>query len=129
VKKILAVLTVAGRWRSVRTPRQTSCRKRANPDGTILGQSSTDKLGFYGATTVVRPSGNAQAAVTRGSQAGVIATYSSLQSPAAVAQGTTAEQTLTIQTGTGGTMLLPPATCSTSTSRRRKPALAWATSG
>jgi hypothetical protein len=30
----------------------------------------------------------------------------SLQSPAAVAQGTTAEQTLTIQTGTGGTMLL-----------------------
>jgi hypothetical protein len=54
----------------------------------------------------VQPAGNAQAAITRGSQAGVIATYASQQSPAAVAQGTSAEQTLTIQTGTGGTMLL-----------------------
>jgi hypothetical protein len=29
----------------------------AGPDGTLLGQSSTDKLGFYGLTTpIVRPS-------------------------------------------------------------------------
>ena len=28
-----------------------------NPDGTLMGQSSTDKLGFYGLTTpIVRPS-------------------------------------------------------------------------
>ena len=26
-----------------------------NDDGTLLGQSSTDKIGFYGASTVVRP--------------------------------------------------------------------------
>lgn len=77
-----------------------------SPDGTIFGQSSTDTISFYGATPVVQPSGNAQAAVARGNQAGVIATYSSTQSPSAVAQGTTAEQTLTIQSGTGGQMLL-----------------------
>jgi ABC-type sulfate transport system permease subunit len=28
----------------------------ANPDGTLLGQSSTDKIGFYGATPVVKTS-------------------------------------------------------------------------
>jgi hypothetical protein len=79
---------------------------RGDSEGTKLGQSITDKLSFFGVTTAVQPSGNAQAAVTRGSQAGVIATFASTQSPAAVAQGTTAEQTLTIQSGTGGTMLL-----------------------
>jgi hypothetical protein len=26
-----------------------------NPDGQVFGQSSSDKLGFYGATTVTRP--------------------------------------------------------------------------
>lgn len=35
-----------------------------NPDGTTLGQSSTDTIAFYGATPVARPSGAAQAAVT-----------------------------------------------------------------
>lgn len=82
---------------------------RGDTQGTLLGQSSTDKIGFYSSSAtapVVQPSGNAQAAVTRGSQAGVIATFVSTQSPSAVAQGTTAEQTLTIQSGTGGTMLL-----------------------
>ena len=28
----------------------------ANPDGTTLGQSATDKIGFFGATTVVQQS-------------------------------------------------------------------------
>jgi hypothetical protein len=80
---------------------------KRDADGTILGQSSVDKIGFYGLTAgVVQPAGNAQAAITRGSQAGVIATYASQQTPAAVAQGTSAEQTFTVQTGTGGTMLL-----------------------
>lgn len=35
-----------------------------NPDGTRVGQASADKVGFYGATPVARPSGSAQAAVT-----------------------------------------------------------------
>lgn len=36
----------------------------ASPDGTLLGQSSTDLLGFYGlATCIARPAGAAQAAV------------------------------------------------------------------
>lgn len=26
------------------------------PDGTVLGQSSTEKVGFYGATPITRPS-------------------------------------------------------------------------
>lgn len=26
-----------------------------NSDGTVLGQSSTDKIGFYGITPIVRP--------------------------------------------------------------------------
>lgn len=77
-----------------------------SPDGTTFGQNSTDPISFYGATPVVQPSGNAQAAIARGLQAGVIATYNSTQSPSAVAQGTTAEQTLTIQSGAGGQMLL-----------------------
>lgn len=80
---------------------------KRDSDGTILGQSVSDKIGFYGLTAgVAQPSGNAQAAVTRGSQAGVVATYATVQSPSAVAQGTSAEQTLTVQTGTGATMLL-----------------------
>lgn len=33
------------------------------PDGTSLGQSATDKVGFYGASPIVQRSGSAQAAV------------------------------------------------------------------
>lgn len=36
----------------------------ANADGTCLGQSATDLIGFYGATPVARPAGAGQAAVT-----------------------------------------------------------------
>lgn len=32
-----------------------------NPDGTSLGQSSTDKVGFFGATPAVRPAHTADA--------------------------------------------------------------------
>lgn len=35
-----------------------------NPDGWRVGQSTSDKGAFYGATPVVQPSGSAQAAVT-----------------------------------------------------------------
>lgn len=76
-----------------------------SPDGTHFGQSTTDLISLYGATPIVQPSGNNQAAISRGASAGVVATYVSTQSPSAVAQGTTAEQTLTIQSGTGGQLL------------------------
>jgi len=79
--------------------------------GTLLGRllnsaGLPDAIGFFGGTPQTQPFGTAQAALARGLGAGVIATYSSTQSPSAVAQSTTAEQTLTIQSGTGGTMLL-----------------------
>lgn len=45
-------------------PRQLS---DADVDGTLLGQSATDKVGFYGKTPVVQPSGADQAAITAGS--------------------------------------------------------------
>lgn len=36
-----------------------------SPDGTLLGQSASDKIGFYGlATAIVQPTGAAQGAVT-----------------------------------------------------------------
>ncbi len=74
-------------------------------DGLDVGQSGS-KVGFFGATPVYQPSGSAEAALSRGLPAGAIATYSSTQSPAAVTINTTAEVSLTIQSGTGGQMLL-----------------------
>lgn len=35
-----------------------------NPDGTRVGQTAADKVGFYGATPVTQPTAAAQAAVT-----------------------------------------------------------------
>src|SRR5437868_622111 len=64
------------------------------------------KGSFFGATPVVQPVSNALAALLRGQQAGVIATYSSTQSPSAVATITTGEKAMTVQTGTGASMLL-----------------------
>ena len=77
-----------------------------NPDGHQMGGSATDPVGFFGAAPVVQPLGNNQAQLTRGSGGGVIATFGTTQSPSAVAQGTTAEQLLTVVSGTGGQMLL-----------------------
>ena len=37
-----------------------------NPDGVVLGQSSTDKVAFYGATAAVRPTCTLAAALTAG---------------------------------------------------------------
>jgi hypothetical protein len=34
-----------------------------NVDGTVLGQATTEKIGFYGGTPVVQPSATAQSAV------------------------------------------------------------------
>lgn len=77
-----------------------------NSQGTILGVSATDKISFYGATPVTQPSGSSQAAVTRGQAAGMVATFSTTQSPASIATITSAEQALTVQSGTGGAFLL-----------------------
>ena len=38
-------------------------RSTGNVDGTVLGQSSSELLGFYGATPVAQPSGASQSAV------------------------------------------------------------------
>jgi len=35
-----------------------------NPDGTIIGQTSTELIAFYAATPVAQPSGSAQGAVS-----------------------------------------------------------------
>lgn len=86
-------------------PRQLS---DGNSDGTLLGISPADLIGAYGATPITQPSGNLQAAVTRGLSAGVVTTYSSTQSPSAVTTITTVASSMTVQTGTGGVML--PAT-------------------
>lgn len=79
---------------------------RFDSQGTSLGQSILDKISFYNATPVVQPSGRDQSALSRNNGVGVVASYSSTQSPSAVAQSTTAEQSLTIQSGSGGQMLL-----------------------
>lgn len=37
-----------------------------NPDGTVLGQSASDKVGFYGASAVARPLASTAGALTAG---------------------------------------------------------------
>lgn len=37
---------------------------KGNDDGTCLGQSATEKISFYGATTIVQPSGAGQAVIS-----------------------------------------------------------------
>lgn len=57
-------------------------------DGTLFGQSTTDKIGFYGlATPIVQPSGAAQAAVATST----ITTASTTTSPAGYATTTQAD--------------------------------------
>jgi hypothetical protein len=41
-----------------------------NDDGQILGQSATDKVGFYGATPVTRQAATLSAAITTGATTG-----------------------------------------------------------
>lgn len=75
-------------------------------DGVCIGQSPLDRLAFFGGTPVQRFSGAAQAALTRGRGAGVVATYGSTQSPSTVNAITSGERAFTVQSGTGGTMLV-----------------------
>ncbi len=93
-----------------------------NSMGTATSQNGAGALGTWnisvsqtvstvtqftsGQGAVSQPTGNAQAAVTRGLAAGVVATYVTAQSPSAVAANTSGEKAMTVQTGTGATMLL-----------------------
>lgn len=76
----------------------------APPEGTVLGQSATDLISFFGGTPVVQPTGNAFDPTTRGSAAGAVMTFASSQSPSSVANVTTAEKSITAQSGTGATL-------------------------
>lgn len=76
--------------------------------GNQLGQSAADLVGFFGATPIAQPSGAAEAAITRGQAAGSVMTFSSSQSPSGVTALSTAEYSITVQNGTGGT--ISPAT-------------------
>lgn len=77
----------------------------SSPDGVTVGQAGS-AVGFYGTTPVAQPIGNNQVAITRGAQGGVISTYGTTQSPSPVSLNTTAEQSLTVQAGTGAQMLI-----------------------
>lgn len=79
----------------------------ARSDGTVLGQTTTDKIGFYGnATPVVQPSGFAQTAITRGSAGGLVATFAHVASPASVATLTSAELGMTLVGGSGAAVTI-----------------------
>lgn len=67
---------------------------RANPDGTVFGQSVTDKISFYGKTTVVQPSGSSQAAIASTSGGANIITVT--LSPTVITATTCGEQTFTV---------------------------------
>lgn len=64
------------------------------------------KGSFFGVTPVAQPTGALLAALIRGAAAGVITTYATTQSPAIVNANTTGERAMTVQSGTGGAMLL-----------------------
>jgi hypothetical protein len=81
---------------------------KKDPDGTALGQPG-DKLAFFTSTAtdpVVQQTGNAQAAVARGSACGMVATFSLTNSPASVATLTTAELGMTLVGGTGAAVTI-----------------------
>ena len=46
-----------------------------NPDGTVMGQSATDKIGFHGATPIVQRSGAVQAAAPAGGTGAAAGAY------------------------------------------------------
>lgn len=61
---------------------ETTSNKRQSalsPDGLGIGQSATDKLGFYGATPVVQPTSASQAAVVYTAGIGTASATSGLQ--------------------------------------------------
>lgn len=65
----------------------------ANSDGTVLGQTAADKIGFYGLNPgIVQP---ASQGTLRGAR-GVVTTYAVTCTPLSIAANTAAEQTFTV---------------------------------
>lgn len=56
-----------------------------SPDGALIGNSATEKIGFYGTTPVVQPASDSQAAVT-GTALGTIDFTSATEAATVVAQ-------------------------------------------
>lgn len=71
-----------------------------NSNGTVLGQSTSDPIAFYGAAAgIVQPTNPSQAALPASGTsagAGALTHYTSTQSPASVATITVAEQSVTV---------------------------------
>lgn len=67
-----------------------------NPDGTALGQSASDKISFFGATPVIRPTG--PAAQTTGGVAAVSVTSTAIVTTGVVAGFQTQAQVTTALT-------------------------------
>jgi hypothetical protein len=67
----------------------------ANPDGWNIGQSPTDKIGFYGAPPIMQK-GNPYQGPVGPQPMGEIVNFFTTQSPSAIAANTTAERTFTI---------------------------------
>jgi len=73
-----------------------------NTNGTILGNATTDVIGFYGMTQgITQPTQAMQAALPSGASgngnaAGIISIYTSAQTPASVVANSTAEQSITV---------------------------------
>lgn len=63
-----------------------------NPNGTQLGASATDKVGFFGATPIVQPASHGSLV----GASGTVTVYATTQSPTSVAINTAAEQALTV---------------------------------
>jgi hypothetical protein len=79
---------------------------KLNPDGSSLGQSAADKVAIFGGTPVVQPSGNAQAAITRGLACGSLCTFSATLTPGGVLTITTTGAGITPQTGTSASWVV-----------------------
>ncbi len=71
-----------------------------DPGGMVVFPRSTSLGGFFGATPVAQPAGNGQSMAAGAQAGGLITTWSTTQSPAAVAPNTSAEVGITIQSGT-----------------------------
>lgn len=100
----MATLVTSGTITTTSATRQLS---DANPAGTVLGQSSTDLISFFGATPVVQPAGPSQAAVARGSASGVVITnLGASTSVAFTGSLTTTEKTIVQQVAAGSNFVL-----------------------
>lgn len=96
----------------IATPTTTGAARQlsdGNSLGTLLGNSTTDKIGFFSnssAAAIVQPSGGAYGAIARGQACGVIATIASTQSPSLVTSNTSRESSLTAMVSTTSSFLV-----------------------